>query len=180
MKVLACPLPGVLVLEPELFEDERGFLYESYNARVLAERARTRSGFVQQNHLRSSRNVLRGLHSQLLRPQGKLVRATAGQIYVAVDLRRSSPGFGRWTAQMLSAENHRMLWIPPGFAHAFLVVSEHAEVQYKSTEYWEPGHERVILWNDPELGIPWPLAGSPILSEKDRSGVPLREAEVFP
>lgn len=181
MKIIPSALPGVLILEPQVFEDERGFFMERYNARELAERVGITAQFVQDNHSRSAKNVLRGLHYQIRQAQGKLVRVTAGEIYdVAVDLRRSSPAFGRWTADRLSAANRRILWIPPGFAHGFLVVSDHAEVQYKTTDYWAPQHERTILWNDPALAIPWPLEGEPILSAKDRAGVPLERAECFP
>jgi dTDP-4-dehydrorhamnose 3,5-epimerase len=181
MLVGKATLPEVLILEPRFFGDERGFFFESFNARALAEHAGIASAFVQDNHSRSVRNVLRGLHYQIRQPQGKLVRVTAGEIYdVAVDIRRSSPSFGRWTANALSAENRRMLWIPPGFAHGFLVTSEAAEVQYKTTDYWAPQHERCIAWNDRALGIAWPLQGEPVLSAKDREGVALDRAEVFP
>jgi len=169
------------MMEPKVFGDERGFFYESYNARALAEQAGIDASFVQDNHSRSAKNVLRGLHYQIRQPQGKLIRITAGEVFdVAVDIRRGSPTFGKWTGNKLSADNKKMLWVPPGFAHGFLVVSDYAEVQYKTTDYWAPEHERCIAWNDPDLNIPWPLAGEPILSAKDRAGQPFREAEVFP
>ncbi|MFY9316730.1 MAG: dTDP-4-dehydrorhamnose 3,5-epimerase [Burkholderiales bacterium] len=183
MKVERASIPDVLVLEPKVFGDARGFFMETWNARefpALGIEAR----FVQDNHSRSSKNVLRGLHYQLRQPQGKLIRVTAGEIWdVAVDLRRSSPSFGRWTGMTLTAATPRQLWIPAGFAHGFLVLSEHAEVQYKATDFYAPEHERTLLWNDPALGIEWPLSGKPgdepVLSEKDRCGKPLARAEVF-
>ncbi len=173
-------IPDVLLLTPRVFGDDRGFFFESYNQKTLADVAGITTGFVQDNHSRSAQNVLRGLHYQIRQPQGKLMRAIAGDIFdVAVDIRRSSPTFGQFTAQKLSAENKQMLWIPPGFAHGFLVLSESAEVLYKTTDYYAPCHERTLLWNDPDLAIPWPLAGHPILSEKDKNGMPLKEAELF-
>jgi dTDP-4-dehydrorhamnose 3,5-epimerase len=180
MKLVGSPLPGVLVVEPRVFGDDRGYFFESYNEREL-EALGLRARFVQDNQSRSARNVLRGLHYQLRQPQGKLVRVTAGEIYdVAVDIRRSSSSFGQWAGNLLSSANRRMMWIPPGFAHGFLVTSEHAEVQYKATDYYAPEHERCIAWNDRDLAIAWPLAGEPILSPKDRAGVALRQAETFP
>ena len=180
MQVIRTAILEVLLIEPKVFGDDRGFFYESYNEREL-ETLGLRAHFVQDNHSRSARNVLRGLHYQIRQPQGKLVRVTAGEIYdVAVDIRRSSPTFGEWTAAVLSASNRKMCWVPPGFAHGFLVVSDHAEVQYKTTDYWAPQHERCIVWNDRDLAISWPLKGEPILSQKDRAGRPLKEAEVFP
>ena len=180
MKVTPTRLPEVLLTEPEVFGDARGFFFESWNERAF-EAAGIRARFVQDNHSRSARNVLRGLHYQIRQPQGKLVRVTAGEIYdVAVDIRRSSPTFGKWTAAVLSAANRTMCWVPSGFAHGFLVVSDYAEVQYKTTDYWAPQHERCILWSDPDLAIPWPVKGEPILSQKDRTGLPLKVAEVFP
>jgi dTDP-4-dehydrorhamnose 3,5-epimerase len=180
MKLVSSPLPGVLVVEPRVFGDDRGYFFESYNEREL-EALGLRARFVQDNQSRSARNVLRGLHYQLRQPQGKLVRVTAGEIYdVAVDIRRSSSSFGQWAGNLLSSANRRMMWIPPGFAHGFLVTSEHAEVQYKATDYYAPEHERCIAWNDRDLAIAWPLAGEPILSPKDRAGVALRQAETFP
>jgi dTDP-4-dehydrorhamnose 3,5-epimerase len=180
MKLISSSLPEVLIVEPKVFGDDRGYFYESYNEREL-EMQGLRAHFVQDNQSRSARNVLRGLHYQIRQVQGKLVRVTAGEIYdVAVDLRRSSPSFGKWTAVVLSAENRRMCWVPPGYAHGFLVASEYAEVQYKTTDYWAPQHERCILWNDRDIGIPWPLTGEPVLSQKDQVGLSLKEAEVFP
>lgn len=180
MKLVGSPLPGVLIVEPRVFGDDRGYFFESYNEREL-EKLGLRARFVQDNHSRSGKNVLRGLHYQLRQPQGKLVRVTAGEIYdVAVDLRRSSPHFGKWAANVLSGANRRMMWIPPGFAHGFLVTSDHAEVQYKTTDYYAPEHERCIAWNDRDLAIAWPIEGEPILSPKDRAGVALGQAEIFP
>ncbi len=181
MDVTRSVIPDILIIEPRVFGDERGFLFESYNAKTLAEKAGITAGFVQDNHSRSVRNVLRGLHYQIRQPQGKLVRVTTGEVFdVAVDIRRSSPTFGRHTAHTLSADNRRILWIPPGFAHGFLVLSDCAEICYKTTDFWAPQHERCILWNDPALNIPWPALGTPILSAKDRAGLLLQQAEVFP
>lgn len=181
MKVVATAIPDVLIIEPRVFGDERGFFFESYNARKFAELTGIKAEFVQDNHSRSARNVLRGLHYQIRQPQGKLVRVVAGEVYdVAVDLRKNSPTFGKWEGVELSAENKRMLWVPPGFAHGFLVLSEHAEFLYKTTDYWAQEYERCIAWNDPELKIAWPLGGaSPALSAKDQDGLPFGEAEVF-
>jgi len=180
MKLVSSALPEVLIVEPKVFGDDRGYFYESYNEREL-EKLGLRAHFVQDNHSRSARNVLRGLHYQIRQAQGKLVRVTAGEVYdVVVDLRRSSPTFGKWVVTALSAENRRMCWVPPGFAHGFLVTSDFAEVQYKTTDYWAPLHERCIIWNDRDISIPWPLTGEPVLSPKDRMGLPLREAGVFP
>ena len=181
MNVIPTNLTGVLIIEPRVFGDERGFFYESYNERTFIEKTGIRTHFVQDNHSRSAKNVLRGLHYQIRQPQGKLVRVVAGSVFdVAVDLRRSSPTFGQWTAAELSAENKRMLWIPPQFAHGFLVTSDHAEFLYKTTDYYSPEHERCIAWSDPQLAIAWPLEGEPILSDKDRKGVAFGDAEVFP
>jgi dTDP-4-dehydrorhamnose 3,5-epimerase len=181
MKVTPGALPGVLVLEPRVSGDERGFFLESYNQRVFREAAGIDANFVQDNHSRSARNVLRGLHYQLKQAQGKLVRVVAGEVFdVAVDLRRSSPRYGRWMGQRLSADNKRMLWIPPGFAHGFLALSEFAEVLYKTTDYYAPEHERCVLWSDPDIGVDWPLTGVPLVSEKDSRGVALKLAETFP
>ena len=180
MKVVSSSLPDVLIVEPRVFGDDRGFFYESYNERAFADATGLRIHFVQDNHSRSAKNVLRGLHYQIRQPQGKLVRVTAGEIYdVAVDVRRSSPTFGKWAGVGLSAANRRMCWIPAGFAHGFLVTSDHAEVQYKTTDYYAPEHERCIAWNDRDFAISWPLNGEPNLSQKDRAGVPFKEAEVF-
>ena len=179
MKVTPLELPDVLLIEPRVFGDERGFFYESWNKRTFSE-AGLPADFVQDNHSRSRRGVLRGLHYQIEHAQGKLVRATAGEVFdVAVDLRRSSPTFGRSVGIMLSAANKRMLWIPPGFAHGFLVVSEDAEFLYKTTDYWYPEHERTLLWNDPALAIAWPLSGAPVLAAKDVAGLPLASAETY-
>lgn len=173
-------IADILLLEPKLFGDARGFFYESYNRKTFARATGLDVEFVQDNHSRSSKNVLRGLHYQLRQPQGKLVRVTAGEIWdVAVDLRRGSPSFGRWAGATLSAKTCRMLWIPAGFAHGFLVLSDHAEVQYKTTDYYAPEHERTLLWNDPALAIGWPLAGEPVMTDKDRRGMPLATADTF-
>jgi len=180
VNVVHTGLPDVLVLEPKVFGDARGFFLESWNAREFAA-AGIAAAFVQDNHSRSSRGVLRGLHYQVAQAQGKLVRVIAGEVYdVAVDLRRASPAFGRWVGVALSADNRRMVWIPPGFAHGFLVVSEAAEVLYKATDYYAPEHERTIAWDDPELAIAWPLAGAPTLSARDRAGARFRDAQTFP
>ena len=179
MKVERTSIADVLVIEPKVFGDARGFFMETWNARTF-ESLGIRAQFVQDNHSRSARNVLRGLHYQLRQPQGKLVRVTAGEIWdVAVDMRRSSPDFGRWTGIKLDAAARRMLWIPAGFAHGFVVLSEHAEVQYKTTDFYAPEQERTLLWNDPALAIAWPHQGAPLLSEKDRRGTPLAQAETF-
>jgi len=180
MKATPSALPDVLIVEPRVFGDERGFFFESYNRRTLAD-AGIDAEFVQDNHSRSRRGVLRGLHYQIERAQGKLVRVTEGEVFdVAVDIRRSSPTFARSVCITLSAENKRMLWIPPGFAHGFLVVSDSADFLYKTTDYWYPEHERTLLWNDPALGIEWPLAASPTLAAKDVAGQPLALAELYP
>ena len=180
MNVVATAVPDVLRIEPKIFGDQRGFFLESWNERAFAA-AGIHARFVQDNHSRSGRNVLRGLHYQLRQAQGKLVRVIAGEIYdVALDIRRGSPTFGRWVGERLSADNRRMLWIPPGFAHGFLVLADGTEVLYKATDYYAPEHERTIAWNDPELAIPWPLAGEPVLSAKDAAGTRFRDAEVYP
>ncbi len=179
MDVIATGHPDVLLLRPKVFGDARGFFFESYNRRVFSE-AGIAAEFVQDNHSRSAKGVLRGLHYQISQPQGKLVRVAAGEVFdVAVDLRRSSPHFGRVASFRLSAESHEMAWIPPGFAHGFLVLSEHAEFLYKTTDYYAPEFERCLQWNDPALAIAWPLQGDPLLSGKDRAGLPLAECEVF-
>ena len=179
MQIHDTELEEVKLLEPRLFADSRGFFLESYNQRTFAELG-IRESFVQDNHSRSQRGVLRGLHYQLVQPQGKLVRAVRGSIFdVAVDLRRSSPAFGRWTGRELSEDNHHMLWVPAGFAHGFLVLSDVAEVLYKATDFYAPQGERSILWNDPDIGIRWPEAGELSLSAKDQAGKPLQQAEVF-
>ena len=181
MKAIPTEIPDVLILEPRIFGDERGFFFESYNATRFRELTGFNGEFVQDNHSRSAQGVLRGLHYQIRQPQGKLVRVVAGEVYdVAVDLRRSSPTFGQWIGVTLSAENKRQLWIPAGFAHGFYVVSEMAEFLYKTTDYYAPEHERTLRWNDPQLGIDWPLAGEPTLSTKDQHGIPFSSAEYFP
>jgi dTDP-4-dehydrorhamnose 3,5-epimerase len=181
MRVTPTALPDVLVIEQKVFGDARGFFFESFNRRAFREATGLDVDFVQDNHSRSAKNVLRGLHYQIQQPQGKLVRCVAGEVFdVAVDIRRTSPHFGKCAAVSLSADNKRMVWVPPGFAHGFLVVSDFAEILYKTTDYWAPEHERSIAWNDPELAIAWPLAGAPVLSAKDKARVPLRDAEVFP
>ncbi len=181
MKVTPTAIPEVLILEPQVFGDDRGFFFESYNARKFEQLTGVAATFVQDNHSRSARNVLRGLHYQVRHPQGKLIRVLAGAIWdVVVDLRRSSPFFGRWVGTELSADNHRQLWVPSGFAHGFVVTSESAECAYKTTDYWAPEDERTILWNDPELGIDWPLSGPPMLSGKDSQGSLLAGADSFP
>lgn len=181
MNVIKTGIPKVLILEPRVFGDDRGFFFESYNERDFAEKTGINVRFVQDNHSRSAKNVLRGLHYQIQQPQGKLVRVTAGEVYdVVVDIRRSSPTFGKWTANVLSDKNKHMLWVPAGFAHGFLVTSDYAEFLYKTTDYWAPEFERCIIWNDAGLNIPWPLHGEPVLSAKDRQGLPLSQAEVFP
>ncbi len=175
-------LPDVLLIEPRVFGDERGFFMETWNARTFAE-AGLDAQFVQDNHSRSAAGTLRGLHYQIRQPQGKLVRATVGEVFdVAVDLREGAATFGRWVGERLSADNKRMLWVPPGFAHGFLVLSEVAEFQYKCTDFYAPEHERCIRWDDPNLSIDWPLpAGKqPVVSDKDAAGVPFARAEVYP
>ncbi|ELA00675.1 dTDP-4-dehydrorhamnose 3,5-epimerase [Cupriavidus sp. TKC] len=180
LNVISTSLEGVLVLEPKVFGDARGFFFESFNAREFAIATGMDAPFVQDNHSRSSRGVLRGLHYQVRQAQGKLVRVTAGEVFdVAVDVRRSSPTFGKWTSALLSAENKRQMWVPEGFAHGFVVTSEDAEVQYKTTDYWYPEHERSIRWNDPALAIAWPSVGELLLAEKDRNAPLLEAAEVF-
>ncbi|MCW1244178.1 dTDP-4-dehydrorhamnose 3,5-epimerase [Pseudomonas sp. SAICEU22] len=181
MNVIATRLPDVLIIEPKVFGDERGFFYESFNAQAFAEATGRVVQFVQDNHSRSAKGVLRGLHYQIEQSQGKLVRVTAGEVLdVAVDIRRSSPTFGQWTSVRLSGQNHRQLWIPPGFAHGFVVLSESADFLYKTTDYYAPSAERCIRWDDPELAIDWELEGAPILSAKDQAGSALREADLFP
>jgi dTDP-4-dehydrorhamnose 3,5-epimerase len=181
IKAVPTAIPGVLIFEPQVFGDERGFLLVSFNARDFRDATGSDIAFVQDNHSRSRRGVLRGLHYQIKQPQGKLVRVVTGRVFdVAVDVRRSSPTFGRWAGVELSADNHRLLWVPPGFAHGFLVLSDTADFLYKTTDYYAPEHERTVAWNDPAIGIDWPVEGEPVLSAKDRGGVALCEAEVFP
>ncbi|MGL4318321.1 MAG: dTDP-4-dehydrorhamnose 3,5-epimerase [Pseudomonas sp.] len=181
MNVIQTALPEVLILEPKIFGDERGFFYESFNARAFAEATGLQREFVQDNHSRSQRGVLRGLHYQIEQAQGKLVRVTSGEVLdVAVDIRRSSANFGKSVAVRLSAENKRQLWVPEGFAHGFVVLSEFAEFLYKTTDYYAPAFERCIRWDDPELAIDWQLDTPPQLSAKDQAGLALRDAELFP
>lgn len=181
MNVVPTEIPEVLIIEPKVFEDDRGFFFESFNQRTFAEKIGLEADFVQDNHSRSSQNVLRGLHYQIQQPQGKLVRVVAGAVFdVAVDIRKSAPTFGKWVGCLLSAENKRLLWVPVGFAHGFLVVSQTAEVLYKTTDYYAPGQERCILWNDPDLAINWELTATPVLSAKDQAGQPFKAAELFP
>jgi len=184
MQLIPTNLPEVLLIEPKVFGDARGFFMESWNRKTFQSLGLDLD-FVQDNHSRSGKGVLRGLHYQLRQPQGKLVRVTSGAVYdVAVDLRRSSPNFGKWTGHELSAENKHMLWVPPGFGHGFLVLSEYADFLYKTTEYYAPEHERCVRWNDPDIAIPWPLGslvgGEPALSAKDKVGSLLQDAEVYP
>jgi dTDP-4-dehydrorhamnose 3,5-epimerase len=180
MRVVRTEISEVLLLEPKVFGDERGFFFEAYNRRAFRESTGLDMEFVQDNHSRSVKNVLRGLHYQIKHAQGKLVRVIAGEIWdVAVDLRRSSPTFGKWVGFALTAESKRTAWIPAGFAHGFLVVSDSADVLYKATDYYAPEHERTLLWNDPALGIQWPLRGEPVLAVKDRAGKLLSQAELF-
>jgi len=179
VRIVETALPGVRLIEPRVFGDGRGFFLESWNARALAE-AGLDIRFVQDNHSRSRRGVLRGLHYQIRHPQGKLVRVVTGEVFdVAVDLRRSSPTFGRSVGVTLSEDDRRMLWIPPGFAHGFLVLSAQADFLYKTTDYYHPEHERTLIWNDPALGIAWPSGIEPVLAAKDAAGLPLADAEVY-
>lgn len=180
MHIIQTAIPDVLILEPKVFGDERGFFYESFNARAFSEATGLTPNFVQDNHSSSQQGVLRGLHYQVEQAQGKLVRVTAGEVYdVAVDLRRRSPTFGRWVGTHLSADNKRQLWVPEGFAHGFLVLSEFADFLYKTTDYYAPAHERCIRWDDPKLAIAWPLQSEPKLSAKDQQGLSFDEADVF-
>lgn len=186
MQLIRTAIPEVLLFEPKVFADARGFFYESFNQRNFLAAVCEASpdvaapSFVQDNHSKSARNVLRGLHYQIRQPQGKLVRVTAGEVFdVAVDLRAASPTFGKWVGMRLSAENCRQAWIPPGFGHGFVVLSESAEFLYKTTDYWAPEHERCIAWDDPTIGIEWPLNGAPLLSAKDQLGKALADAEIF-
>ena len=180
MNIVSTEIPDVLIVEPKVFGDSRGFFFESFNQRQFEQLTGIVPSFVQDNHSRSARGVLRGLHYQIHQPQGKLVRVIAGEVFdVCVDMRRSSPSFGKSVYVTLSADNHRQLWIPPGFAHGFLVTSESADFVYKTTDYYAPEHERSVLWNDAALAIPWPLQGEPLLSVKDKAGIPLAQAETF-
>ena len=180
MNIVKTEIPEVMIIEPKVFGDARGFFFESFNAKTFAALTGLNPTFVQDNHSRSSKNVLRGLHYQIKQPQGKLVRVSAGEVFdVAVDVRKSSPTFGRWTGTTLSAENKRMMWVPEGFAHGFVVLSESADFLYKTTCYYAPEHERCVLWNDPAIGIDWPQTGEPMLAAKDLAGKRLQDADVF-
>lgn len=181
MKVTPCAIADVLLIEPQVFGDDRGFFFESFNQLVFKQATGLAMQFVQDNHSKSAHHVLRGLHYQIKQPQGKLVRVVTGEVFdVAVDIRRSSPTFGCWVGEVLSADNKKQLWLPPGMAHGFLVLSESAEFLYQATDYWAPEHERCIAWNDPTLAIKWPaLNGAPLLSAKDANGQWFVEAEVF-
>lgn len=180
MKAVSTSLPDVIILEPKVFGDDRGFFFESFNEKHFQEATGVTRRFVQDNHSKSAKNVLRGLHYQIQQPQGKLVRVVSGEVFdVVVDIRKSSPMFGQWIGVSLSADNKRQLWIPEGFAHGFFVISESAEFLYKTTEYWAPEHERCLLWNDPAIGVEWPIDIKPLLSAKDQKGKLLRDAEVF-
>ncbi|MFW2364887.1 MAG: dTDP-4-dehydrorhamnose 3,5-epimerase [Desulforhopalus sp.] len=180
MIVTATAIPEVLLLEPTVFGDKRGFFFESFNQKKWQEETTLDTLFVQDNHSRSVRGVLRGLHYQIRQPQGKLVRVVVGEVFdVAVDLRRSSPTFGRWVGEYLSADNKKQLWVPEGFGHGFVVLSEEAEFLYRTTDYYAPEHERCIIWNDPEIGIDWSIDFTPLVSKKDAEGVLFREAEVY-
>lgn len=180
MQVIPTAIPDVLIIEPKVFGDARGFFFESFNQRAFNQATGLDLHFVQDNHSRSARGVLRGLHYQLRQAQGKLVRVVRGSVFdVAVDVRKSSPTFGRWVGAELSEDNHRQLWVPPGFAHGFLVTSESADFLYKTTDYYAPEHERCIAWNDPAIGIDWPLDAPPQLSAKDQTGLLLAVAEAF-
>ena len=180
MEVIATKIPDVLIIEPKVFGDDRGFFFESFNKKLFEEATGVTTGFVQDNHSKSSKGVLRGLHYQIKQPQGKLVRVVSGEVLdVAVDIRKSSNTFGKWEGVILSAENKRQLWIPPGFAHGFIVLSESAEFLYKTTDYYAPEHERCIRWNDDELAIDWQYADEPLVSEKDAQGASFKEADFF-
>ena len=181
MKVIATAIPDVMILEPKVFGDARGFFMESFNEKIFRELTGVTLPFVQDNNSRSGRGVLRGLHYQVRQPQGKLVRVVRGAVFdVAVDIRRASPSFGRWVGVELSEDNNRQLWVPPGFAHGFLVLTESADFLYKTTDYYAPEHERCLLWNDPAVGVQWPTVdGAPLLSGKDQAGLTLDRAEVF-
>lgn len=180
MKIVKTNIPDVLVIEPKVFGDDRGFFYESFNKKLFQESTGLDCDFVQDNHSRSSKNVLRGLHYQIKQAQGKLVRVVEGEVFdVAVDVRKSSPTFGQWVGEILTAENKKMFWVPPGFAHGFVVLSETAQFLYKTTEYYSPESERCIMWNDLDLNINWPINNEPCLSDKDSKGCMFKDAEVF-
>lgn len=180
MKVTKTAIPDVLVFEPDVFGDQRGFFFESFNQTIFEQHVNSAYRFVQDNHSRSGKHVLRGLHYQIQQAQGKLVRVIAGEVFdVAVDIRRQSPTFGHWVGEYLSGENKKQLWVPPGFAHGFVVLSDSAEFLYKTTDFYAPQHERCIIWNDKEIAIAWPESVEPILSKKDQKGVSFAEAEVY-
>lgn len=180
MKITPTNLPGILIIEPQVFIDSRGYFYESFNSGNFSAQVGINTTFVQDNHSKSRKNTLRGLHYQIQQTQGKLLRVISGEVFdVAVDIRKSSPNFGKWEGIVLSSENKRQLWIPPGFAHGFVVLSEQAEFLYKTTDYWAPEYERCLAWNDPDIGIDWPISEAPLLSAKDLLGKRLSEAEVF-
>ena len=180
MQAIQTSIPEIIIFEPKIFGDDRGFFYESFNQKVFEEATGLTANFVQDNHSKSAKNVLRGLHYQIQQPQGKLVRVTSGEVFdVAVDIRKSSPTFGQYVGVHLSAENKSMLWVPPGFAHGFVVLSETAEFLYKTTDFYAPQFERCISWSDPDIAIEWPIEGSPLLSAKDQQGANLNEAELF-
>ncbi len=181
MNVIPTTIPDAFIIEPRVFGDDRGFFFESFNEKMFKDKTGVEARFVQDNHSRSVKNVLRGLHYQIQQPQGKLVRVVIGEVLdVAVDIRKSSPTFGQWVSCLLTAENKRQFWIPPGFAHGFVVLSETADFLYKTTDYYAPQYERAILWNDPDLAIDWQIQGEPILSAKDQAANPLKDAEVYP
>ncbi|WP_424193334.1 dTDP-4-dehydrorhamnose 3,5-epimerase [Ampullimonas aquatilis] len=181
MKIIPTSIPDLLIIEPQVFGDARGYFYESFNERTFHEKTGVTLKFVQDNHSHSAKGVLRGMHYQIQQAQGKLVRCTRGAVYdAAVDMRKSSPTFGQWAGVELSEENKRMFWIPPGFAHGFVVISDEADFLYKATDYWAPEHERSLLWNDPAVGIEWPLEGiTPLLKPKDENGIPLAQCETY-
>jgi len=181
MNIIPTKIPDVLIIEPNVFGDSRGFFFESYNEKEFREMTRLPVTFVQDNHSRSNKHVLRGLHYQIRQPQGKLVRVISGEVFdVAADIRRSSPTFGKWVGEYLTAENKKQMWVPSGFAHGFLVLSGVAEFLYKTTDYYAPEHERCISWNDPVLNVQWPITVNPLVSEKDEKGILFQDAEVFP
>lgn len=181
MKIIPTSIPDLLIIEPQVFGDARGYFYESFNEHTFHEKTGVTLKFVQDNHSHSAKGVLRGMHYQIQQAQGKLVRCTRGAVYdAAVDMRKSSPTFGQWAGVELSEENKRMFWIPPGFAHGFVVISDEADFLYKATDYWAPEHERSLLWNDPAVGIEWPLEGiTPLLKPKDENGIPLAQCETY-
>ena len=180
MDVIQTTIPDVFIIEPKVFGDDRGFFMESFNEKTFKQKTGVTASFVQDNHSRSTKNVLRGLHYQIKQAQGKLVRVVSGEVYdVAVDIRKSSPTFGQWVGCLLTESNKKQFWVPPGFAHGFVVLSDTADFLYKTTDYYAPEYERAILWNDPQLNIDWKIEGEPVLSAKDKAGLPLEKAEVF-